>query len=109
MLGFALLVGVVAGVDAVLADVDCPEVPVVGVDPEPVDPGWEEVSVSDEEPLPVVGVEAEELTPELDPELVPVAVPLALCANAGSKGITIASVKITKKTAQPVVARRKKS
>lgn len=110
-LGVGVLAGAVVGVvgvDAVLADADCPEVPFVGVDPD-----WEEVSESEEEPLPVVGVEAEELpleleSLELDPVLVPVDVPLALCAKAGSSGITIASVNMTKKTAQPVPARRKK-
>jgi len=77
LLGVTLLVGAVvgvAGVDPVPADVDCPEVPVVGVDPD-----WEETLEFDDDPLSVAGVETEELPLELEPsELVPVAVPLAL-------------------------------
>jgi len=72
-------------------------------------PDGEGVSTSDEEPLGVVGVgvETEELPLELDP-VVPLDVSLALCANAGSSGMTIASVKMVKKTAHPVTVRRKK-
>jgi len=52
---------------------------------------------SDEEPLPV-GTVREEL---------PFEVSLALCATAGSRGMTIATEKVTKKTAQPITVRHK--
>jgi hypothetical protein len=88
--------------------------PVVKVVPEPVVPDCEVVSSLEVVPLPVVGAEAVELSlvlemPEIGPAVVPMDVSLALCANAGSSGITIATAKMTKKTAQLVMARRKYS
>jgi hypothetical protein len=99
--GVALAAGVDAGVETAGAGVDW-LVPVPDVVPE-----------SEVPPLPVVGVETVELSlvlevPEFVPDVAPVTSSLALCANAGSNGMTIASVRITKKTAQPVVARLKK-
>jgi hypothetical protein len=107
---FVSVVGVVGvlGVDGVL--------PTAGVLPESesVDPESEEVSSLELVPLSAGGAETVELSlvleiPELESAGVPVVVSLALCARAGSKGITTAIAKIVKKTAHPVTVRRKKS
>jgi hypothetical protein len=102
----------VAGVK-LLSLASSPEVSVLpdaGTIPESAGP--EDRFESDEVSLPDAGADTEELplelgVSELVSAVVPLDVSLALCASAGSKGMTTASVKMTKKTAQPVPARRK--